>query len=225
MNLEEEKLLKTYVMSDIHNNYKRFKNMLQNIQFSEDDKLYILGDVFDRSNYDPNPVDLYFQILALGDRCTVIRGNHDQWLMEYINKYFSTPEKRRRKIEPYQYNSFLLLQDRLTPIDIQNIADTIMKWPLQLEIEVNDVKYLLAHAMTSEPDKILPDEYYLTGVPNNTYLEQGIAGYISICGHSSTEGKILKNNNETIYVIDCGCGFKSGRLGCLCLESKEEYYV
>ena len=35
----------------------------------------------------------------------------------------------------------------------------------------------------------------------------------------------LENDNRTSYVVDCGCGFSSGRLGCLCLETKEEIYV
>lgn len=33
------------------------------------------------------------------------------------------------------------------------------------------------------------------------------------------------HEKEKVYMIDCGCGFKSGRLGCLCLETKEEFYV
>ena len=52
-----------YVISDIHNDNKRFCEMLKKIEFSADDYLYILGDVFDRSNYNPNLVDLYFKIL------------------------------------------------------------------------------------------------------------------------------------------------------------------
>ena len=78
-----------YVISDIHNDYDRFCEMLKKIEFSTDDHLYILGDVFDHSNYNPNPVELYFKILSLGDSCTVIRGNHDHWLALYILEYFA----------------------------------------------------------------------------------------------------------------------------------------
>ena len=34
----------TYVMSDIHGEHDRFKAMLQEIQFSDKDTLYIRGD-------------------------------------------------------------------------------------------------------------------------------------------------------------------------------------
>ena len=34
-----------------------------------------------------------------------------------------------------------------------------------------------------------------------------------------------KNKKENVYLCDCGCGFENGRLGCLCLETKETFYV
>ena len=37
-----------YVMSDIHGKYDKFIKMLELIEFSENDELYILGDIFDR---------------------------------------------------------------------------------------------------------------------------------------------------------------------------------
>lgn len=225
MNWWERITLKTYVMSDIHNNYMLFKKMLHAIHFSKEDRLFVLGDIFDRSNHNPNPVDLYFQVLSLGERCIVIRGNHDQWLAEYILDYFSLPERKRRKIEPYRYNSFELLRDRLTPIDLQNLAKDIMQWPLQLQVEINEERYLLSHAMTSLPDELQLQDYYLAGIQDEVYLERGIPGYISICGHSCTGGRIWKNRKGNLYAIDCGCGFRDGKLGCLCLETKEEFYV
>lgn len=56
--------------------------------------MHYLGDVFDRSNHNPNPVELYFKILSLGNSYSVIRGNHDYWLALYNLEYFATPEKK-----------------------------------------------------------------------------------------------------------------------------------
>ena len=44
----------------------------------EHDHLFILGDIFDRSSSAPDPFGVYFNILKLEDKCTMIRGNHDQ---------------------------------------------------------------------------------------------------------------------------------------------------
>ena len=38
----------TYVMSDIHGCYEKYRAMLENIEFAADDTLYVLGDVLDR---------------------------------------------------------------------------------------------------------------------------------------------------------------------------------
>lgn len=37
-----------YVMSDIHGDYESYLKMLERIQFTKDDVLYLLGDVIDR---------------------------------------------------------------------------------------------------------------------------------------------------------------------------------
>ena len=40
--------MSTYVISDIHGQYEPFKRILQQINFSDDDVLYVLGDAIDR---------------------------------------------------------------------------------------------------------------------------------------------------------------------------------
>lgn len=67
---------------------RRFSQMFEKISFSEEDHLFLLGDLFDRNFYEPDPVGVYFNALKWGDRCTVIRGNHDAWLAKYIIDYF-----------------------------------------------------------------------------------------------------------------------------------------
>ena len=59
------------------------------------------------------------------------------------------------------------------------------------------------------------------------FLFNGREGYISICGQANIigNGRIWRNKLKIVYMCDCGCGFKDGRLGCLCLETKEEIYV
>jgi len=102
-----------YVIGDIHNDNRRFSQMFEKISFSEEDHLFLLGDLFDRNFYEPDPVGVYFNALKWGDRCTVIRGNHDAWLAKYIIDYFNAPEKKRKRLTPYLYNSFAIFQNIL----------------------------------------------------------------------------------------------------------------
>lgn len=181
-----------YVVSDIHNDYQKFCELLKMIEFSKEDKMFILGDLFDRSDYNLNPVDLYFKVMELGDNCSMIRGNHDEWLAAYILYYYQMPEWKRRKTEPYQYNTFRCLTRRLVPVDVRNLAKKILTWPFQLSVQVNNEKYLPAHAMTSKPECTENKYYYLMGNEMNTeYLHNGIEGYISVCGHAKSEVVIL----------------------------------
>ena len=120
-----------------------------------------------------------------------------------------------------------MLQERLTPVDIQNIAKWIENLPLKEEIEVNGEKYLLAHAMTINPSQNSDDKVYLQGSESfKKFFGNGVEGYASVCGHSNSEGNdIWRNSKGNVIICDCGCGFRSGRLGCLCLETGEEIYV
>lgn len=216
-----------YVASDIHNDCERLKALLEKLDLKKGDTLYILGDLFDRSNYNPDPVGVYFTILGLGDKCQVIRGNHEQELAEYITTYYQIQERKRTRLEPYSYNTFELLEERLTPVDIQNMAEWIQALPLQVELEVNGTQYLLAHAMTAKTNMKCEDKVYLYSSEKfQNFLENGVEGYTSICGHSNPEGyDIWRNSKGNVIICDCGCGFRSGRLGCLCLETGEEIYV
>ena len=87
-----------YVVSDIHNDYQKFCELLKVIKLSKEDKLFILGDLFDRSDYNPNLVDLYFKVMELGDNCSMIRGNHDEWLAAYILSNTGVEKKKNRTI-------------------------------------------------------------------------------------------------------------------------------
>ena len=90
----------------------------------------------------------------------------------------------------------------MTPVDIQNLADVIASWPLQITVEVDHKKYLLAHAMTSAPGIEKPLTYYLMGSElNQSYLKNGIDDYISICGHrTNADHSIWKNEKENVYM-------------------------
>ena len=223
-----------YVISDIHNDYYHFKQMITKIRFSKEDKMYILGDVFDRSR-NPQPVELYFELLKHSNMIC-LRGNHDTWLAEHI--YDDISQNRRTK---YYYNTYDVLRERLTDVDCMQLAEWIMKCPLQLQIECNNTSYLLAHAATSQEEKSI--SYYLMG-DDAFYESHGVPGYISIVGHIPTEslrfqyGQLKrddqKENNSIWYSvdnqivdIDCGNGFRNegGRLGCLRLNDFKEYYI
>ena len=132
------------------------------------------------------------------------------------------------------------MRQRITEVDMLNIADLIKRLPLQKELEVDGKKYLFAHAMTSDPKVREENRYYLMGTMDiDSFFFAGIDGYISMCGHTPTDSIVWKkdrryldepgtsiwaNDRRNVYLLDCGCGFGSGKLACICLETKERFY-
>ena len=52
----------TYVMSDIHGEYEKYLEMLKLIRFSDEDELFVLGDVLDRG---PEPIKLIMDMMYI----------------------------------------------------------------------------------------------------------------------------------------------------------------
>lgn len=131
-------------------------------------------------------------------------------------------ERDRALLQPYPYNSFHLLQERLTEVDLKQLAERILSWPVQVEIEVDGQPYLLAHACTAEPGKWKLDNYYLMGICGTRFFFMRECMDIFPSAAIRTwemdpSGRIKEN----VYLCDCGCGFENGRLGCLCLKRRK----
>ena len=142
-----------YVIPDIHNDYEKFEEMLKKIHFdSKSDKLILLGDLFDRADYNPKPMELYHKILELEDCVTIVRGNHEEILGRFIYDYLDAPEGRRDGFA-YDYNTFSVLRKKLTDRDLELLADWMLELPLQKTMTVDGENYLFAHAMTSSPEQ------------------------------------------------------------------------
>ena len=62
-----------YAMSDLHGCYDKYTKMLEKINFSDNDTLYILGDIVDRG---PDGIKIWQDIIKRKN-VTALRGNHD----------------------------------------------------------------------------------------------------------------------------------------------------
>ncbi len=238
-----------YVMSDLHGNYKKYRDMLELIGFSEEDMLYINGDICDRGK---DSAKIYMDVMSR-DNVFVIKGNHEVMAEEHLEYLVD-----KNKI--CSINILDLLSERdlwgwlenggdTTIISLFNekektineIFEFIKSLPYYKTVEINDKRYILVHGGLGEykkgdkleeidPQELVwsqPDfdgEYF---EDENTYL---IVGHTPtfILRHPEQEvpGTIYRGKGNVI-AIDCGAAYPEylGRLGCLCLDTGEEFYL
>ena len=72
--------MSTYVMSDMHGCYDEYRKMLDRIRFSQEDMLYVLGDVLDRG---PHPIRI-IQDLMKRSNVVCLAGNHEFMALECL---------------------------------------------------------------------------------------------------------------------------------------------
>lgn len=72
--------MSTFVMSDVHGQYETFMQMLDRINFTSRDKLYILGDLIDRG---PDGIKLIKTVMKMNN-VKLFLGNHELLMMEGI---------------------------------------------------------------------------------------------------------------------------------------------
>lgn len=216
-----------YVMSDLHGRYDKFLKMLELINFSKEDELYILGDIFDRGE---EPIKILEYIWS-SKNIFLIKGNHEYMFEKFyedasnLNLWFSNGGK----------NTYFNLIDKGQDF-MDNVYRYIKRLPLILTID----NYILTHAGLYLPDNYLDlgveqilklqDEDYLLWDRDFVSGDKYIDGYTVILGHTPTitlneEAKIIFKKGKIL--IDCGAVFETynGKLSCLCLDNKKEYYI
>ena len=217
----------TYVMSDIHGMGALLEEMLEKISFSDDDVLYILGDMIDRG---PDPA----KVLDIASSCGNIiplKGNHEDEFVGWYDNEIS------RMFQKYYYNTYDILMDsERTREKLPEYVSFMKSLPHYKKIKRDGGCFLLAHASTEEILQVWKRKERLIWDTSMVDRKKGIPGYVSIVGHvptfvirgfSKEPATIWHSADDRLIAVDCGAAFPElgGRLGCLCLETREEFYV
>jgi len=222
----------TYVISNIHGDYKKFKEILSQISFKERDTLYILGDLLD---YGEESMELIGDLsVRLNVFC--IAGEHDYLAARMLKGFSAMLESGAAPSEDYIAEMTAWVQDGGQPtleafrnLDKdarEGVIEYLEEMTLFEEVEIKGTRYLLVHAGIADysPDADLED--YL---PEDFFSEPLDASYplvedvTVVVGHVPTRSGKIERGEGSIF-LDCGV-CEGGRLGCLCLETGEEFYA
>ena len=230
----------TYVISDAHGNYEGYMKILELIHFSDEDTLYVNGDVIDRGT---GGIKI-LQHMMMQPNIYPILGNHEyaaatclRFLMKEITEESigDIDEETIKNLMEWQNIGGQCMMDafhKLSREEKQDIVDYLEEFSLYEEVSVNEKQFVIVHAGLTNfsPDRPLetyemyelifkapdydriyfPDKYLVTGHLPTKVIEG-----------NSRPNKIFRKNNH--IAIDCAAGY-DGCVGCICLDTFEEFY-
>ena len=228
----------TYVLSDIHGNLQRFESIMEQINLQSTDTLYILGDVVDRF---PDGIKILRRIMKMPN-AKMLLGNHEHMMLNAVSDcLYAKPERyiHNHAMRLWYRNGGQVTNEYLKHIRKDLRAEVfafVRQLPLNLDVEVNGVKYKLVHG--SPVENYMTSYYYSSQY--STLAEFAVwerwdetkpvpNGYVMIFGHTPTvhfnpdEPWSIWSCDEAIG-IDCGCGYADGRLCCLRLDDMTVFY-
>lgn len=228
----------TYFISDIHGEYDLFLILLDKIGYSNDDIVFILGDMIDKGNQSIKLVDF----ISKQPNMQCIFGNHEYDFLKYYNGLMRSYNGGDispilHKLQAY----FPLGKDDLLSFETIDFIECLPTF-----IETDNFIVVHSGVQTDKNGIILPMkdqkiEYFVYNrrfKDDDFYLKPGqktvLFGHTP-CSYKNNSGKFIKtlrtgvNKPQSIMdyskiQLDCGV-YLTGLLGALCLETMEEFYV
>lgn len=233
-----------YVTSDLHGYpLEKYKKLLDNAKFSQDDFLYLLGDVIDR-NGDGGVAMLCW--LLEQPNVQLILGNHEAMLLscEFVfdeiteESIQSMTLEKLEMLHHYMSNGgdvtlqTLRALGKTVPETVLDILNYLHDAPVYEAVTAGGRDFLLVHAGIDHFDKkkklsqYSPDDFLWTSPPlDGQYFDD----FITVFGHRPTllydkkyTGKVLKT--DTWIDIDVGAAYGQKPV-LLRLDDFKEFYA
>lgn len=224
-----------YAISDLHGCYDKYLRILEKTRFSDDDTLYILGDVIDRGE---GGIEILLDMMTR-ENIRFIIGNHEHSALRMLDMLTRTQPDMLPEIYPKDYCIWMLNGGKPTvnafcALSAEKKKEIIRYIELSHIREITEVggrKFHLSHTLPEyESDRAIHRADYrefIFGEPD--YEIKYADDMYFVTGHTPTElidpaysGRIYQKNNH--IAIDCGAVFNKP-LGCICLDTLEEFYV
>lgn len=215
--------MSTYVMSDIHGCYDEMQQMFQKIDFSDDDRLIIAGDIIDRGRQNREMLDW---MMEAPDNVEFIMGNHDSMFIDNIALLSKYKEYEPNIKDAYMlasgegwagFDNYLTIKRLISRENIRiwqfrEWADRMKTFPYVKKLNVNGRDFIIVHAGYPDEEKLDKLPYMGHSTVESFYLwarEEAIscggrAHTTIISGHTPTliEGEIFYNAGKVKKITD-----------------------
>lgn len=210
--------MRRFAISDIHGCALTFNALLEKIQLTKDDHLYLLGDYIDRGSDSRGVITKILELKKEGYQVTSLLGNHEWMLLNSINDY--------KKFDNWMKNGGSITLDSYKILDndyIKKIPYDHLEFFRSLEYYVELEDYYLVHAGFNFKDEDPFNDYesmiWIREWHRNIDTSM-LNGKKIVHGHVPRVVTNLfadvKNTAVQAYDIDTGCVYdSSNRLGVL----------
>ncbi|MFK7807799.1 MAG: metallophosphoesterase family protein [Saprospiraceae bacterium] len=201
--------MRRIAISDIHGCLKTFYTLLLEIKFSKQDQLFLIGDYIDRGPDSKGVIDYIWQLQQSGYSIFCLRGNHEQMLIDEINKTNTWYDGEVRTLKSFDVSKN------------EDIPVKYIEWMRQLGYFLEVDNYILVHAgLNFKIKNPLEDTHEMLWIRHfeSEINKEWLGDRIILHGHTPTKQSVIEQSLENLHkmpslCIDNGCSFQSSGLG------------
>ena len=232
--------MKRFAIGDIHGGYLALKQVLDRINYDPAEHiLFFVGDYVDGWPESKQVIDLLVKIKEENPSCVFIRGNHDQWMVDFILSSaaiapnYWVNQGGKATLESYGAQIFQHMSDCQVVVNIPE--DHIEFFNETVLYHITEDNKGFVHGGYVDPRGLGYDEpeVYLWDRDTAYYIASGASTDLNFIkahdelyiGHTTTLmwGKVLPVSREGKYFnIDTGGGW-GGKLTAIDIDSKEVF--
>lgn len=202
-------VLRTIITTDLHGCSLEFRALMRKAELNkEEDELIVLGDLFDRGRHS-------FEVLreleklreAMGKRFVLIRGNHDQFLLDNLES--------RERMDLWAYNGGLRTIESFSRhgVPIERAGDFLKDTPLWYETD----RFIAVHAGLKSELPAENDAETLLWDRSVTHGEY--RGKLGIGGHTPMKEPVWFTSDGVPLTLPFDCTLQFPDRGFICLDT------
>ena len=128
-----------YVTSDLHGNHEKYIQIFDKINFTDDDTLFVLGDIVDRGT---GSMKILLDMMSRFNVIPIL-GNHElMFIKAYKEKIENSLNLWFENDGQNTFNEFLLLKSN----EQEAVLNYLQRFSLYKELNINNQDYILVHS-------------------------------------------------------------------------------
>lgn len=218
-----------YAISDIHGCAQTFKQLVQQINLTKNDELFLLGDYIDRGPDSKGVIDFIWELEEQGFTVHCLSGNHERMFLDAYNGTWLNRSYWRKHGGKETLLSFGVASEDEIPV-------SYIQFFLGLKSHILTPGYILVHAgLDLTREDVLTNEVAMLWSRNwyDADLKYKLKDRIVLHGHTPTNDDEIVDHAKTlvnypVLDIDAGCVYTRKGLNHLCafnLDTQEVFFV